>query len=74
MELFLDDDLEIVFCVDFFFFFFLYPMAAKLIGPRMGCQFFKKCLFFPHMSPYVVLTITFLAFVADATVVLYTTI
>ena len=23
-----------------------FPLAAKLIGPRTGCQFFKKCRFF----------------------------
>ena len=29
--------LFVLFCVYFFF-----PLAVKLIGPRMGCQFFKK--------------------------------
>ena len=27
-----------------FRFFFFFPLAAKLIGPQMGCQFFKKML------------------------------
>ena len=29
------------------FFFFFFPLAAKLIGPKTGCQFFKNCWFFP---------------------------
>ena len=43
--------LEIVFvgqCEVFVFDFvhaFFFPLAAKLIGPRTGCQFFKKCRF-----------------------------
>ena len=30
---------------------FFFSLAAKLIDPRMGCQFFKKCLFFPTLTP-----------------------
>ena len=30
---------EVFVCLDFF----LSPLAVKLIGPRTGCQFFKKC-------------------------------
>ena len=26
--------------------FFFFPLAAKLIGPRMECQFFKNVVFF----------------------------
>ena len=29
--------------------FFFSPLAAKLIGPRTGCQFFKKFLFYRHL-------------------------
>ena len=28
-------------------FFFFFRLAAKLIGPKTLCQFFKNCLFFP---------------------------
>ena len=41
---------EVFVCLDFGHFFFS-PLAAKLIGPRTGCQFFKICRFFRHMSP-----------------------
>ena len=37
---------EVFVCLDFVLFFLL---AAKLIGLRMGCQFFKKCWFFIHL-------------------------
>ena len=33
------------------FFFFFFPLAVKLIGPRTGCQFFKRCQFFRHTPP-----------------------
>ena len=32
---------EVFVCFDFVDFFS--PLAVKLIGPRTGCQFFKKC-------------------------------
>ena len=37
---------EVFVCLDFVHFF---PLAAKLIGPQTGCQFFKKCRFFLHL-------------------------
>ena len=37
---------EVFVFLDFGHFFFFIPLAAKVIGPQTGCQFFKKCLFF----------------------------
>ena len=43
---------EVFVCLDFVnFFFFFFPLAAKFIGPRTGCQFFKKCRSFRHLPP-----------------------
>ena len=39
---------EVFVCLDFEDFF---PLAAKFIGPRMGCQFFKKMSIFPTPTP-----------------------
>ena len=33
---------EVFACHDFVLTFFFFPLAAKLIGPRMGHQFFKN--------------------------------
>ena len=38
-------------CFDFVHFFFFFLLAAKLIGLRTGCQFLKKMLIFPHLTP-----------------------
>ena len=38
--------------LDFVHFFF-FPLAAKLIGLRTGCQFFKKMLIFPAPTPLI---------------------
>ena len=35
---------EVFVCLDFVDFT---PLAMKLTGPQTGCQFFKKCRFFP---------------------------
>ena len=34
---------EVFVCLDFVHFFFFPPLAAKLVGPRTGCQFFRIC-------------------------------
>ena len=33
-------------CLDFVSYIFFSPLAAKLVGPRTVCQFFKQCQFF----------------------------
>ena len=33
---------EVFVCLDFVLNFFFSPLAAKLVGLRMGCQFFKN--------------------------------
>ena len=40
---------EVFVCLDFVHFSF-FPLAAKLIGPQTGCQFFQKCRFFRHLD------------------------
>ena len=35
---------EVFVCLDFVEIFF-FPLPTKLIGPRMGCQFFKNSIF-----------------------------
>ena len=30
-------------CLSLIVYFFFFPLAVKLIGPRTGCQFFKNC-------------------------------
>ena len=43
---------EVFVCLDFVnFFFYFFPLAAKLIGPRTGCQFFKKMSIFSLTNP-----------------------
>ena len=34
-------------CIDYFFSLF-FPLAAKLIGPKTGCQFLKNVYFFDN--------------------------
>ena len=41
---------EVFVSLDFDYFLF-FPSAAKLIGPRTGCQFFKKMSIFPTPTP-----------------------
>ena len=50
LEMVLVGQYEVFVGLDFVEFFF-FPLAAKLIGPRTGCQFFKNCQFFQHPLP-----------------------
>ena len=50
---------EVFVCLDFVLTFF-FPLAAKLTGPRMGCQFFKKCRFFRYLLKSVFRSMSYL--------------
>ena len=42
---------EVFVCLDFAEIFFFPPSAVKLVGPRTGCQFFKKMSIFYDTPP-----------------------
>ena len=43
--------MKCLFVLTWYFFFFFLSLAAKLIGPRKGCQFFKKKSIFSSNTP-----------------------
>ena len=41
-------------CLFVLILYIFFPLAAKLRSPRTGCQFFKKILFFQHLTPQLI--------------------
>ena len=52
LEIVFVGECEVFVGLDFPLSFFFLPLAAKLIGPRTGCQFLKKSRFFRCLAPY----------------------